>query len=105
MVSYYNDKETHCFNAPGRPCGIAIGTDDNIYVSTLNNKVLSFAANGKLLGAKTYNELRIGNETSMDKAGNILITDRSRPTELLVYSPCGDLIKRVSTTSCCRYWK
>ena len=93
VVSYCNDKETHRFNVPGIPHGIVVGTDENIYVSTFNNKVLSFAANGKLLRTKTYKELGIGDGMAMDKAGNILITDRSRPTELLVYSQCGELIK------------
>ena len=93
VVSYYNNKETHRFNVPGRPRGIVVGTDDNIYVSTYDNKVRSYAANGKLLATKTYNELRYGDGIAMDKSGNILIADLDK--KLLVYSPCGQLIKRI----------
>ena len=95
VVSYYNDKETHRFNVPGRPHGIVVGMDDNIYVSTFNNKVLSYAANGKLLATKTYKEIRRGDGIAMDKAGNILIADHWGSSKLLVYSPCGELIKRI----------
>ena len=31
----------------------------------------------------------------MDKAGNILIADHWGSSKLLVYSPCGELIKRI----------
>ena len=95
VVSYYNDKETHRFNVPGRPHGIVVGMDDNIYVSTFNNKVLSYAVNGKLLGTKIYKEIRRGDGIAMDKAGNILIADHWGSSKLLVYSPCGELIKRI----------
>ena len=95
VVSYYNDKETHRFNVPGRARGIVVGMDNNIYVSTFTNKVLSFTANGKLLGAKTYKEIRRGDGMAMDKDGNILIADHTVSSKLLVYSSCGELIKRI----------
>ena len=93
VLSYYNDKETHRLNVPGGPRGIVVGTDDNIYVSTRNNQVRSYAANDKLIETKTYNELRHGDGIAMDRAGNILIADLDK--KLLVYSPCGKLIKRI----------
>ena len=33
----------------------------------------------------------------MDTSGNLLVVDRSNPSKLLVYSPCGKLIKRIRT--------
>ena len=49
----------------------------------------------KLLGAKTYKEIRRGDGIAMDKAGNILITDYWGSSKLPVYSPCGELIKSI----------
>ena len=96
VISYYNDKETHRFNVPGSPRGIVIGTDDNLHVTAWHsNKVLSYKPNGKLLGAKTYKGLRYADGIAVDKAGNFLIADYSNPNELLVYSPCGELIKQI----------
>ena len=98
VISYYNDKETHRFNVPGPGStrGIVIGTDDNLYVTTWHsNKVLSYKPNGKLLGTKTYNGLGYADGIAVDKAGNFLIVDYSNPNKLLVYSPCGELIKQI----------
>ena len=96
VISYYNDKETHRFNVPGIPRGIAFGTDDNLHITAFrSNKVLSYKMNGKLLGAKTYKGLHYGEGIAVDKAGNFLIADFSNPNELLVYSPCGELIKQI----------
>ena len=96
MISYYNDKETHRFNVPGSPRGIVIGPDENLHVAAWHsNKVLSYKPNGKLLGAKTYKGLRYADGIAVDKAGNFLIADYSNPNKLLVYSPCGELIKQI----------
>ena len=95
VISYYNDKETHRLNVPGSPRGIVIGLDDNLYVTAWHsNKVLSYKLNGKLLGTKTYKGLSYADGIAVDKAGNFLIADYSNPNELLVYSPCGELIKQ-----------
>ena len=96
VISYYNDKETHRFNVPGSPRGIVIGTDDNLHVTAWHsNKVLSYKPNGKLLGTTTYKGLGYADGIAVDKAGNFLIADYSNPNELLVYSPCGELIKQI----------
>ena len=96
VISYYNDKETHRFNVPGTLRGIVVGTDDNLHVTTWHsNKVLSYKPNGKLLAATTYKGLGYADGIAVDKAGNFLIVDYSNPNKLLVYSPCGELIKQI----------
>ena len=47
VAVYYNDKETHRLDVPGRPRDIIVGTDNNIYVSTWNNKIQAVSLKGK----------------------------------------------------------
>ena len=99
VIVYYNDKETHRFDVPERPRDIVVGTDNNIYISTWSNKIQVFSLKGKRMKEITYGNLRTSDGIAMDSDGNLLITDRSNPSKLLVYSPCGKLIKCIRTES------
>ena len=92
-IVYYNDKEIHRFDVPGWPRDITVGTDNNIYVSTWSNKIQVFNLKGKRIKEITYPDLRTADGIAMDTSGNLLVADRSK--QLLVYSPCGKLIKRI----------
>ena len=93
IVVYYNDKETHRFDVPERPRDIVVGTDGNIYVATWTNKIRVFSLKGKRIKEITYGNIHNSDGIAMDTSGNLLVTDRSNPSKLLVYSPCGKLIK------------
>ena len=97
VAVYYNDKETHRLDVPGRPRDIIVGTDNNIYVSTWNNKIQVLSLKGKRIKEITYANIRTSEGIAMDTSGNLLVVDRSNPSKLLVYSPCGKLIKRIRT--------
>ena len=43
----------------------------------------------------TKNLELVGEGLTMDTSGNTLITDHRHPSELLVYSSCGELIKSI----------
>ena len=79
VIVYYNDKETHRFDVPGWLRDIAVGTDNNIYISAWNNKIQVFSLKGKKIKEITYAELGISDGIAMDTSGNLLISDRSKP--------------------------
>ena len=97
VVEYLNDKEIRRFDVPGRPRDIVVGTDNNIYVSNWSIKIQVFSMKGKRIKEITYANLGAADGIAMDISGNLVISDRSKPPELLVYNPCGKLIKCIRT--------
>ena len=97
LISYHNDREAFRVTVPGRARGVMIDQDNKLHVSLFTNKVLIYSLNGKRIGETVYKGLGIGEGLTMDTSGNTLITDRRHPSELLVYSPCGELIKSIRT--------
>ena len=100
-----NGKEIRRLAVPGHARGVVVGTDDLLYVSNWAQKsVHTFTLEGrKVLSMKvrlmTYKEIRIADGIAMDSAGNILIADQSPLAQVVVYSPCGALIKTIRTRS------
>ena len=97
VVVYYNDKEIRQFDVPGRPRDIVVSTDSNLYISNWSNKIQVFSLKGKRIKEITYANLGTADGIAMDISGKLIISDRSKPPKLLVYSPCGKLIKHIRT--------
>ena len=97
LISYHNDREVYRVTVPGRARGVVIDLNNRLHVSLFNNKVLIYSLEGKRIGETVYKDLRAGDGMIMDPIGNTLITDRRNPSRLLVYSPCGELIKTIRT--------
>ena len=94
LIAYHNDKEEWRVEVPtGEARRPIISLDNKIHLSTLSNKVLLYSLKGKALGNIEYEGLKSGDGIAIDATGNTLIVARKGSQKLLVYSPCGKLIK------------
>ena len=68
-----------------------MGIDGNLYIFN-GRQVYTYNTEGKQLGVMTYNNIKYADGLAMDSAGHLLIADH-RGRKIVVYSPCGELIK------------
>ena len=95
-----NGREIRRFAAPGHTRGVVVGIDGFLYISNWAQKsVLTYTLEGKKVRSMTYKEIRVADGIAMDTAGNILIADQSPLAQVVVYNPCGELIKTIRTKS------
>ena len=96
LIAYHNEKEEWRVEVPANLASQpTIDLDKNIHLTTKTNKVLFYSLKGELLGSKEYEGLKTGDGIAIDAAGNTLIVARAGSQKLLVYSPCGKLIKTI----------
>ena len=97
LIAYHNEKEEWRVEVPTNLAARqpTIGLDKNIHLTTRTNKVLFYSLEGKPLGSKEYEGLKSGDGIAIDAAGNTLVVARTGSQKLLVYSPCGKLIKTI----------
>ena len=94
-----NGKELRSFNVPGQTRGIMVGIDGYLYISIRNgNQVYKYTKQGKQVSVTKYKNVREANGLAMDSAGHLLIADHTGQ-KVVVYSPCGDLIKTIQVSS------
>ena len=94
-----NGKELRSFSVPGHTRGIIVGIDGYLYVSKKDTKqVYKYTKQGKQVGVTNYNNIRGADGLAMDSAGHLLIADHTGG-KVVVYSPCGDLIKTIQIRS------
>ena len=102
-----NGKVMNKLRVPGEARGVLLGMNDKFYVTMGGKKgVYSHSrrldddviTNEKAIQAATttYKEISYADGLAMDTAGNLLLADHSG--RVLVYSPCGEMIKTVKTT-------
>ena len=75
---------------PGISRGVAVGTDNKVYVS-IWNKVYTYTLDGNLIGSKDI----VADDLGMDKAGHLIVTDGK--SSVVVYSSSGEVIKTINT--------
>ena len=91
-----NGKELRSFSVPGSSRGIIVGIDGHLYVSNWQRKqVYKYTKQGKQVGVTNYKDIRHADGLAMDSAGHLLIADYTGGGKVVVYSPCGDLIKTI----------
>ena len=91
LIAYHNEKEEWRVEVPANLASQpTIDLDKNIHLTTKTNK-----AGLVLLGSKEYEGLKSGDGIAIDAAGNTLVVARTGSQKLLVYSPCGKLIKTI----------
>ena len=96
-----NCKELRSFHVTtDRTRGIIVGKDGYMYISNYKNQVYVYKEAGLQHTVKHFNALRNNNADglAMDSAGNLLVTNNSGG-KVLVYSPCGPLIKTIQVSS------
>ena len=96
LIAYHNEKEEWRVEVPAiQARQPTIDLDKNIHLTTRTNKVMFYSLKGEPLGSKEYEGLTTGDGIAIDAAGNTLIVSRKDSEKLLVYSPCGKLIKTI----------
>ena len=92
-----NGRQIRTIAVPGGGRTVLVGIDGNLHVSNWQRRqVYTCTPNGKRVGLKTYKEVQYTDDLAMDSAGNLLIADHRRG-KVMVYSPCGALIKTIRT--------
>ena len=102
-----NGKVVDKLRVPGEARGVLLGMNDEFYVTLGGKKGVythsrrlddDVITNEKVLQADTttYKEISYADGLAMDTAGNLLLADHSG--RVLVYSPCGKLVKTIKTT-------
>ena len=93
-----NGKELRSFSVPGNTRGIIVGIDGYLYVSNDRKQVYKYTKQGKQVGVTNYKDIRHADGLAMDSAGHLLIADHTGG-KVVVYSPCGDLVKTIQVSS------
>ena len=94
LIAYHNEEEAWRVKVPTKLAREpVIGLNRNIHLSTSTNKVLFYNLKGKSIGIKELQGLKTGDGMVIDAAGNTLIVARAGLQKLLVYNPCGKLIR------------
>ena len=92
-----NGKRLRSFSVPGSARGIIVGIDGYLYVSNVAKQVYKYTKQGKQVGVTNYN-VQHDDGLAMDSAGHLLIADYLG-RKVVVYSPCGGLIKTIQVHS------